>query len=317
MKIAYLGSGKFGLDCLGAMAQAGHELVLIVTNKPHPAGRGRKPTPTAIASWANEKSITLIETDNINNPQTIKWIAAREPDLTVVIAFGQKISNELISLPKYGTINVHASLLPKYRGAAPINHSIIDGETETGVSIMSVVEKMDAGPVCAQAKTEILPGETAGELHDRLAKLAGPLLTETIEKIAQGSTNFAIQDNSKATAAPKLKKSDGFLDFSQPAETIERKVRGLWPWPEASANYILKETEKCRRVIIAEAKVVKTENPEKLGTGMLDENLNIICGKDALQITKIKPAGGRLMNFADFVNGWQCKSGDLFGKIEK
>jgi len=312
MNIVYLGSGEFGLECLNALAGLSHNLRLIVTQPPTPAGRGRKPRPTPVACWAESHSVPFIETGDVNSTAVIDKIATREPDLIVVVAFGQKIGNQLIRLPPKGIINVHASLLPKYRGAAPINWAIINGESETGISIITVAEKMDAGDVLAQAKTSIAANETAGELHDRLAKLAALLLLDTVDKIEKDTAVYTKQDHSKATLAPKLKKSDGFLDFSEPAESLVRKIRGFWPWPGASATYLSKKTTKAERVTIVMAEIVETSNPDGLPAGTLDENLNVICGEDALKITRIKPDGSRLMDFKDFVNGRATRPGDLF-----
>jgi methionyl-tRNA formyltransferase len=317
MKIVFLGSGEFGLECLNASARSGNTLEFIVTQPPHPAGRGRKPTPTPVARWADSNSIPFIETDNVNAPPTIEKIAAYQPDLIVVIAFGQKIGNELINLPSKGAINVHASLLPKYRGAAPINWPVVNGDKQTGISIIALAEKMDAGDILAQSKTDIGPDETAGQLHDRLAEMAVPLLLKTVEQIDNGTVAYTKQDHSKATLAPKLKKSDGFLDFNEPAQLLNRKIRGFWPWPGASAMYISKKTEKPLRVTIAMAEVVDTSSPAKLPPGTLDENLNVICSRDALKITKIKPTGSRLMDFRDFVNGHQTRPGDSFLRVEQ
>jgi len=317
MKIIYLGSGEFGLECLNALAQSNHSLDLIVTQPPHRAGRGRKQTPTPVARWADSHSIPFIETDNVNAPPEIEKIATYQPDVIVVIAFGQKIGNQLINLPLKGAINVHASLLPKYRGAAPINWAIIKGEKQTGISIIALAEKMDAGDILAQAKTDIGVDEAAGELHDRLAKIAAPLLIRTIDHIAEGKAVYTRQDHSKATLAPKLKKTDGFLNFVESADILKRKIQGFWPWPGASAVYISKKTEKPLRITIAMAEVISSSNPANLPPGTLDENLNVICGRDALKITKIKPTGSRLMRFRDFVNGHQTKAGDSFIKIEQ
>jgi methionyl-tRNA formyltransferase len=176
---------------------------------------------------------------------------------------------------------------------------------------------MDAGSILSQSKTDIAPDETAGSLHDKLAQLAAPLLLQTVDKIADNTATYTEQDHSKATLAPKLKKSDGFIDFSEPAETLERKIRGLWPWPGASANYLSKKTSKTTRVTIATAQVTETSNPLGSSTGTLDENLNIICGTNALKIKKIKPASSPLMDFKDFTNGRQTKPGDSFTKIDK
>ncbi len=324
MKIVYLGSGEFGIESLNALAGSGHSLQFIVTQPSHPAGRGRKPRPTPVARWANTHSTPFIETEDVNTPQVIEKVAHYEPDLIVVIAFGRKIGNELINLPPFllsqestGAINVHASLLPKYRGAAPVNWAIINGEKQTGISIITLAEKMDAGKILAQEKTDILENETAGELHDRLAQMAAPLLLETIDKIADGTAVYIEQDHSRATLAPKLKKSDGFIDFNAPASSLRRKILGFWPWPGASATYTSKKTSKSIRVTIAMAEVIGASNPTDLPAGTLDENLNVICGQDALKITKIKPTGSRLMDFKDFVNGRQTRPGDLFMKIEQ
>jgi methionyl-tRNA formyltransferase len=317
MKIVYLGSGEFGIECLNALVKSSHSLVFIATQPSQPVGRGRKERPTSVARWAAENSIAFAETGNVNSPEMVERISACQPDLLVVIAFGQKVGNELINLPPQGVINVHASLLPKYRGAAPINWAIINGEKETGISIVEVVEKMDAGDILAQQGCEIGPDETAGHLHDRLAGMAPQILLKTIDKIEDGSVIYIKQDHSKATLAPKLKKSDAFLDFGEPAELLRRKILGFWPWPAASTVYISQKSKKSQQVMIAEARMVPTSNPAGLAVGTFDEDLNIVCGRDALKITKIKPAGSSLMDFRDFVNGRGTQPGDMLVKIEK
>jgi methionyl-tRNA formyltransferase len=316
MKIVYLGSGQFGLQCLDALSRSNHAIRFIVTQPPHPAGRGRKPTPTPVAHWASTNSVPFIETDNANSPQIIDKIAAYKPDVILVIAFGQKIGPELIGLPPKGAINVHASLLPKYRGAAPINWAIINGETVTGISIIALAEKMDAGQILAQSQTGIAADETAGQLHDRLAQIAAPILLKTLDQIAAGAVLYTEQDHSRATLAPKLKKNDGFLDFAEPAETLARKIRGFWPWPGASANYVSKQTGKSARVTIAMAQQVEASDAD-LAPGTLDEHLNVVCGASALKIAKIKPAGSPLMSFKAFVNGRQTRPGDMFIRIDQ
>ena len=316
MRTVYLGSGWFGIECLNALAQSSHSLDFIVTQPSRQAGRGRKSTPTPVASWANAHSIPFIETDNANAPEIIGKVADYQPDLIVVIAFGQKVGEELLRNPPKGAINVHPSLLPEYRGAAPINRAIIDGRSQTGISIISVAEKMDAGNILAQAKTDIGADETAGELHDRLASMAVPLLLKAIKQIEAGSAVYTGQDHSKATYAPKLKKSDGFLNFGESAELLRRKILGLWPWPGASVIYVSKKTSRRERVTIAMARVVENSNPAGLPAGTLEQDLNVICGADALKITKIKPDGSPLMDFKDFVNGRATQPGDLFMKID-
>ncbi|MHC4657713.1 MAG: methionyl-tRNA formyltransferase [Planctomycetota bacterium] len=317
MKVICLGSGEFGIECLNVLTDSSHSLDFIATQPPHPAGRGRKSRPTPVACWAKDRSIPFIETDNINAPDIIDKISEVGADLIVVIAFGQKIGKELINLAHRGAINVHASLLPKYRGAAPINWAIINGESQTGISIISLAEKMDAGDILAQAKTDIGVDETAGQLHDRLAQMAAPLLLKTLDQIDAGTAVYAEQDHSKATLAPKLKKSDGFLDFSDSASALRNRILGLWPWPGASAVYLSKKAAKSQRITIAMAEVVESSNPPGSPVGTLDEHLNVICGQNALRVTRIKPAGSPLMHFEAFVNGRQTRPGDLFMKIDK
>ena len=317
MNIIFLGSGQFGIDCLSALAKSRHKLSLVVTGTPQPAGRGRKLTQTPVSIWAKENNLPILETDDANAPSSVEKIKTAKPDLILVIAFGQKIANTLIRLPPKGAINVHASLLPKYRGAAPVNWAIINGETQTGVSIITVAEKIDAGDIIAQAETQIEPDENAAHLHNRLAHLAAPLLLETIDSIEAGTAAYIRQNDSLATKAPKLKKTDGYIDFNEPSDLLQRKILGLFPWPGASANYLSKKTGKTELVIFADAKVIQTANPEGLPPGTLDKYSNIICGTDALKIAGIKPAGSSIMNFAAFVNGRQTKPGDIFTKIQK
>jgi len=315
MRIVFLGSGEFGIPCLEALMRSEHRIDLVVTQPARSAGRGRMVTRTAVAQWAQANGKSLIEAHDVNASQIVRQIASREPDVIVVIAFGQKIGNELIGLAPKGAINVHASLLPKYRGAAPINWAIVNGETETGISIITLAEKMDAGDIIAQCSTTIGPNETAGELHDRLAQMSGPLLIESLDKIADSTATYTKQDHSVATLAPKLRKSDGYLDFNELADVLRRKILGFWPWPGASANYLSKSTGKTNRVTIAMADVVDCTNPANLPAGTFDSQLNVICGRNALKITKIKPDGSKLMSFRAFANGRATQPGDMFIKI--
>ena len=316
MKIVYLGSGEFGIECLNAVAGSNHQIAFMVTQPRQRAGRGKKLKPTAVAQWAVRHGIQFMETADANSPQVVGRIAAVKPDIIVVVAFGQKIANELMNLPPNSTINVHASLLPRYRGAAPINWAIVNGERQTGITIIKVAEKMDAGDIIAQTATDIGPDETAGELHDRLAQLAAPLLIEILDRIASGTATYTAQDHSRTTLAPKLKKSDGLLDFTEPAQALCNRIRGLWPWPGASALYCSKKTGKSQHVTIAMARLVETPNPSNLEPGTLDDNLNVVCGRNALGITSIKPAGGPNMEFKAFANGRQTAPGDTFSKMK-
>jgi methionyl-tRNA formyltransferase len=317
MNIVYLGSGEFGLPCLDALQASRHHLALVVTGPPSPAGRGRKLCPTPVAHWAEMHAVSSLESNNINSPEMIRQIADCRPDVLVVIACGQKIGPELIEMPTKLAINVHSSLLPKYRGAAPINWAIIRGESETGISIITLADRMDAGEILGQSRTPIGPLETAGELHDRLAELAAPVLIETLDRIESDTVTFTRQNEFEASKAPKLKKSDGFLDFTEPAYVLADKIRGLWPWPGASANFVAAGTGKTTRVTLALAEVIWGPIAPETVPGTFDDDLNVVCGDGKLAIRKLKPAGKGLMDFKAFVNGWRVRPGDRLTKIEE
>ena len=317
MRIVFLGSAGFGIASLEAINASDNELSAIFTQPAQPAGRQRKPRPTPVANWACDNSITCTETENVNSPDMIEKIAACCGDLLVVIAFGQKISQRLIDLHPKRAINVHASLLPKYRGAAPINRAVINGESETGISIITLAERMDAGEILAQGRISIAPDDTARTVHDKLAQTAAPLLIKTIEKIAAGTAVYTEQDESLVTFAGKLSKSDGIIDWSASADSIVNKIRGLWSWPGAQAVFLSSKTGKSCRVTIAEACVAEGSSKQLSGFGTIDENLNVLCGSGTLRILQLKPAGGRLMDFQAFANGRAVSTDDMFISINE
>ena len=317
MKVTFFGSGDIGIPCLQVLKQSGNELAGVFTQPARPAGRKRTPTPTPVANWAKENGVGCTEAADINSPYMAEQIAACGSRLLVVIAFGQKISQEVIKLHPDGAVNVHASLLPKYRGAAPVNWAIMNGESETGISIITLADRMDAGEILAQVKIPIGPDDTAKTLHDKLAQIAPKVLLETIEAIGAGTAVYTSQNESEVTFAHKLKKSDGFIDWTAPAEDINNKVRGLWPWPGAQTVYVHAKTDKSCRVTIAKARVVTAAETSRAKAGTLDENLNVVCAQGAMQILQLKPAGGSLMNFKAFVNGRDVCPGDRFVRIEE
>ncbi|MCD6175762.1 MAG: methionyl-tRNA formyltransferase [Planctomycetes bacterium] len=318
MKIIYFGSAQFGIPSLEAIYHSGHELVGVFTQPARPAGRHRsKPHHTDVDLWCNRNSVPCVEAENINTPEMMQRVAALEADLLVVIAFGQKIRQEVITLQTHGAVNVHASLLPKYRGAAPIHWAILNGEIETGVSIITLADKMDAGLILAQGTVDISPDDTVKCVHDKLSVLSVPVLMGTIEQIANGSAVYTEQNPTQVTKAPKLKKKDGYINWDNSAAEIVNQIRALWPWPAAETVYVCSKTGKNWRVGIAKARVVEREQKQGDITGMLDENLNIICSENALEIIELKPAGSRLMDFAAYANGHQCGAGDLFVSDDK
>jgi len=317
MKITFFGSGEIGIPSLEALKESQNELCAIFTQPARPAGRKRTPTPTPVANWARQNRVKCTETANINAPDMREELITCGGQLLVVIAFGQKISQQVCTLHRAGAINVHASLLPKYRGAATINWAIINGETQTGISIITLADKMDAGEVLNTTKVAIAGDDTAQTLHDKLARTAPKVLLETIAAIEAGTAVYTSQDDSQVTLAHKLKKSDGFIDFSAPAGEINNKVRGLWPWPGAQTIFVSAKTGKTCRVTIAKAEVVSVAKGSYDRIGLLDENLNVICGAGSLRIDRLKPAGGSLMDFKDFANGRDVRPLDRFIPIEE
>lgn len=317
MRILYCGSAQFGISCLEAINNSEHDLTAVYTQPARHAGRGRKTRPTDVARWCSQNQINAIETPNINKPETIKDIKNLNADLMVVIAFGQKISDELIYLFPKGAINVHASLLPKYRGAAPINWAIINGEKKTGLSIITLASKMDAGDILGMTEVDIAETDTTKEVHDKLCDAAPSLLMKTINKIEDGTVKHIKQDDSQATLAPKLKKADGRIDFRESAEQIKNKIHGLWPWPGAQSYYVTRHAGRSDRTTIARARIADRPEGNWDQPGVLDDNLNVVCGEGSLEIIQIKPAGSHLMNFSDFVNGRKSGPGDLFVPIDE
>ncbi len=317
MRIIYCGSGEFGIPCLDALAASTHEVVHVFTQPAHPAGRGRHPRPTPVAEWALAHEIECSEAADINSPDVIRQFRQLRCDLLIATAFGQKLCDELIAMPPKGAINVHASLLPKYRGAAPINWAIIEGQARTGVSVITLARTMDGGEILGQEKTAIGPDETAGQLHDRLAQLAVPLLLRVLDELERGTAVCTKQNAARVSRAPKLKKSDGYIDWQQPAEQLRNRIRGLWPWPGAQAVYVSRKTSRCIRVTIASAEVAEASGDNSLVPGLIDENLNVVCGDGALCIKQLKPAGGHLMDFQSFANGRETGKGDLFMPVDE
>jgi len=315
MKIVYCGCGKFGVDSLNAIKASNHQLAHVITHPEKQAGRGKKLRANDIGQWAIQNNIPFTAIEDVNSSAGIELVKKLNPDLLVVIAFGQKISPEIISIPAKGAINVHGSLLPQYRGAAPINWAIINGDTETGVTIITLAQKMDAGEMLAQAKLKINENDTAEIVHDELARIAAPVLIETIDKIAAGTAVYTKQDNTKATAAPKLKKTDGIIDFNQSARTIHNKIRGLWYWPGAVADFVSSKNGKRFTVTFAKTSVVD-ESAKHQQVGLINSDLNVDCGQGSLKIIELKPHGGKLMDFKSFLNGRSGGAGDYFVPTE-
>ena len=317
MKIVFVGSAAFGIPSLEAIAQSHHTLTGVFTQPARPAGRHRDPKPTEVALWCARRGIPCLEAENVNVDPMQKQVAACGGDLLVVIAFGQKISPAVIALHRFGAVNVHGSLLPHYRGAAPIQWALMRGETQTGVSLITLAQRMDAGLVLAQRSVPIAPDDTFQTLHDKLAELSAPLLLETLDAVEAGRAVYTEQDERLVTLAPRLKKEHGYIDWNRPANDIANQIRGLCPWPGAQSVYVSSETGRSWRVMMCKAAGVDQQNTPADVPGLLDESLNVICGAGRLRILDIKPAGSDTMTFEAFARGRNTKKGDLFLPIER
>lgn len=311
MKLAFLGTGEFGEPALRGLVDAGHEVVAVISQPDRPSGRGRTVKPTPIHAAADALNLPHVQTADVNTEDFAATL--RDAELGFVVAFGQKIGPELLKFLPRGCVNLHASLLPKFRGAAPVNWAILAGERETGVTIFQLDEKWDAGPVWARAATPIGPTETASELHDRLALLGAELTTQTVAGLAAGTLSPQVQDASQSTRAPKLSKEQGRIDFERPAEELVRTINGLWSWPTAFCQFVSRRG-KVERVQLARAALVEDAAPPKNGQrpGDVLTDQTVQAGRGRLRLLEVQPAGGRVMSFDDFARGRDVASPDRF-----
>lgn len=304
MKILFLGSGAFGIPSLEALAVSGHSIVGIVTQPDRPAGRGKHLAETPIAQAAGAYGWPVIKPDHVNAPDVIAQLAALQPDCLVVIAFGQKLSDEILRLAPHGGINLHSSLLPKYRGAAPINWAVLNHDPIAGVCVIEVTHVMDGGAVLASASTPIGPAETAGELHDRLALLGAPLLPRVLDQLAEGQVTRTPQDKAFISKAPKLSRDLAWVDFTQPAELASARIRGLSPWPGVQVELTDPTGKPRTNVTLLKCQAIgtSTHTLEQCGTVLADRTVACACG--TLQLLTVQPAGKKPMDLQAFANGY-------------
>lgn len=306
MKIVFMGTPDFSVPALEELAKV-HQVAAVVTQQDRPKGRGHKMQYTPVKEKALELNIPVYQPEKVKNPEFVDILREINPDVIVVIAFGQILSKEILDLPKYGCINVHASLLPKYRGAAPIQWAVIDGEEETGVTTMYMAEGLDTGDVIDTAVIKLDEKETGGSLFDKLAIEGGKLIVETLSKLENGTATRTPQDDEKSSYAGKITKELGQIDFTKPAVTIERLIRGLNPCPSAYTTLDGKAM-KVWDATVEEGNV--TEQPGEI-VEIAKHYIKVATGENYLKINEIQLAGKKRMPMDAFLNGYSIKENIL------
>ena len=310
MRIVFFGSSEFAIPSLKALKESGFSPDLVVTKPDAPRGRGRKIYEADVKLAANDLDLTCSQPADPHAPEFLEQLKALQPDIGVVVSYGVILTPEMLALPKLGMINAHASLLPLYRGAAPVQRVIRDGHTETGVTVMKIADKLDAGDIILTEKTPIEPTENSGQLRVKLAELSGKALVNALTKIKDGSATYTPQDHSLATYAPKVEKEHGVIDWTLPAVEVDLLVRSMTPKPGAQTRLGNK------RFIVIEGAVEQDLYGMGIPGGLQsagEEGIRVCTGKDLFRITRIKPDNGRNMTAGEFVRGHQIAPDARFG----
>lgn len=311
-RIVFFGSPDFAVPTLEALIEAGHAPRSVVTRPPRPMGRGQEVQDTPVARAAREHGIDVLEPESVKSDEFVASMRELEPDLFVVVAFGQIFPAELLEVPKHGAINLHASLLPKYRGASPIQSALAAGEKKTGVTVMRMEEELDSGPILHQEEVEIGRSETAGELSERLAALGAELMVEIVGKLAQGKKiKERKQREESASYADKFSKQDGRMNWALDASELYNRMRAFDPWPGMAANF------KGRPIKILWGVPMDWEKAPSGATGtylgLRQGKMAILCGSDTVfGIEELQRPGKKAQRASDFVNGERVRVGERF-----
>jgi len=309
MRILFMGTPDFALPTLRALCESGHEIVGVVTKIDTPKGRGHHLTPPPIKVYALEQNIPVYQPNTLKGEEFAGTLAELDPELIVVVAFGKILPQNVLDYPKYGCVNVHGSLLPEYRGAAPMQRAIIDGKQTTGITTMLMAAGLDTGDMLLKAEVEIGENDNFEDIHDRLADCGAKLLIETVEKIEKGEIIPEKQDDSLATYAAKIEKSDCLLDFSRPARELHNLIRGLSPIP---LSFTHTPDGKLLKVVASRVVDDNKTNGEPAGTVIsVGDDIKVACGKGILSLLTVVPEGKGRMSAADFVRGRKIAEGDL------
>jgi methionyl-tRNA formyltransferase len=312
MRLVMMGTGPFAVPTFCGLLETHHEVVALVTS-PAKERQGR-PLASPMRAVALDRQVPCFDPDDVNAHESHAQLRSYDADLFVVCDYGQILSAETLATSRLGGINLHASLLPRYRGAAPINWAIYHGEAETGVSVIHMTPRVDAGPVIAQARTPIEPDETAVALEARLAEIGAWLIRRAIDNLEAGELESLPQDPAEASRAPRLKKTDGQIDWNRPAAAIRNLIRAMEPWPK---NYTFwrRDDGPPMRLILGPVGVQTLSNAGVPGTVIAAEGdgLIVAAGCDAIVVRQVQPAGKRQMEIAEFLRGYRLKQGDRLG----
>ena len=309
-KIIFMGTPEFAVPTLSILLHEKYEILSVVTQPDRPKGRGQKLTPSPIKLCAQENNLSILQPQRLDD-SFLHLLNSLKPDLLIVVAFGQIIPGKVLNSATWGGINIHASLLPQYRGSAPIQWAVINNERRTGLTTMVMDEGLDTGPILMQQEVDILVGETAGMLHDRLSSLAPALLLKTLDGLANGSIAERKQDDSLATVAPKLKKEQGLINWSWPAERLYGLIRGLDPWPGAFTYHHEKMLKLYGCSLSHKGKLFSA--PGKI-IGLNERGLEIEAGKGSIIVNEIQAPGKKRMPVKEFQKGSTLTVGNILGK---
>ncbi len=308
MKIVFMGTPDFAVPCLARLLEDGHEVSLVVTQADKPKGRGHQLAAPPVKEFALSNRLEVFQPPVLKTEEVYERLTAEKADLFVVVAYGRILSQRLLDLPRFGCINVHASLLPRYRGAAPIQWAVLNGENEAGVTTMRMEAGLDTGDMLLAGRLALTPEMTSGELHDALSALGASVLSDTLHRLEAGTLQPQKQDDTLASYAPMLDKSLSPLDFSKPAAVLHNQVRGLNPWPSACCRYggkILK---------VHRSRVGGANGGTAPGMVVKLDPFTVSCGDGLLELLEVQYEGARRMNMQDFLRGHPIDMGYVFGK---
>jgi methionyl-tRNA formyltransferase len=308
VRVVFLGTPDFAVPSLNALISSGHQVVGVFTQPDRPKGRSKQVAESPVKRAALTAGLTVYQPERVRRPESVEVVKSLGPELMVVVGYGQIIPQTIIDLPKYGILNVHASLLPKYRGAAPIQWAIANGETRTGVTIMQIDAGLDTGDMLLKASVLIAEDETAPELSTRLASLGAGLLIEALQQISTQSVRREKQNEAEATYAPVLNKEDGLIDWSRPARQIYNRLRGFTPWPNAYTTF------RGQQLIVLSARVAKISRASP-GTLQSDRRTLLAgCGENsALELLEVQLGGKNRMSAQAFINGYKPSEHERLG----